>query len=57
MDVAETVVYAVMVDRLKAALILLSDSEQALIQAIFFEELSERGRVAVRRDTPKSLRN
>ncbi len=42
MDVAEIVVHAVMVDRLKAALPLLSDSEQTLIQAIFFEELSER---------------
>ena len=41
-DVAETVVRAVMVDRLKAALLLLSDSEQTLIKAIFFEELSER---------------
>ena len=41
-DVAETVVHAVMVDRLKAALPLLSGSEQALIKAIFFEELSER---------------
>lgn len=41
-DVAETVIRAAMVDRLKAALLLLSDSEQALIQAIFFEELSER---------------
>ena len=41
-DVAETVVRAMMVDRLKAALPLLSDSEQTLIQAIFFEELSER---------------
>ncbi len=41
-DVAETVVRAVMVDRLKVALPLLSDSEQTLIQAIFFEELSER---------------
>ncbi len=41
-DVAETVVHAVMVDRLKAALPLLSGSEQALINAIFFEELSER---------------
>lgn len=41
-DVAETVVRAAMVDRLKTALSLLSDSEQALIQAIFFEELSER---------------
>ena len=41
-DVAETVVRAVMVDRLKASLPLLSDSEQTLIRAIFFEELSER---------------
>ena len=41
-DVAETVVRAVMVDRLKAALPLLSDSEQELIQAIFFDGLSER---------------
>ena len=41
-DVAETVVHALMVDRLKAALLFLSDSEQALIRAIFFEELSER---------------
>ena len=41
-DVAETVVRAVMVDRLKAALPLLSDGEQALVKAIFFEELSER---------------
>ena len=41
-DVAETVVHAVMVDRLKAALPLLSDGEQALVKAIFFEELSER---------------
>ena len=41
-DVVETVVHAVMVDRLKAALPLFSGSEQALINAIFFEELSER---------------
>lgn len=41
-DIAETVVNAVMVDRLKVALPLLSDSEQALIQAIFFDGLSER---------------
>ncbi len=41
-DVAETVVHAVMVDRLKTAMSLLSDSEQTLIQAIFFGELSER---------------
>ena len=41
-DIAETVVHALLVDRLKAALPLLSVSEQTLIQAIFFEELSER---------------
>ena len=41
-DFAETVVRAVMADRLKAALPLLSDSEQTLIQAIFFEELVRR---------------
>ena len=41
-DIAETVINAVMLDRLKTALSLLSDSEQALIKAIFFEELSER---------------
>jgi RNA polymerase sigma factor (sigma-70 family) len=41
-DVAEAVVHAAMVDWLKAALPLLPGSEQALIQAIFFEELSER---------------
>lgn len=41
-DVAETVVHAVMVDRLKAALSLLSDSERVLVNAILFEELSER---------------
>ncbi len=37
-DIAETVVNAVMVDRLKAALPLLSDSEQELIQAIFLTD-------------------
>jgi len=41
-DVSETVIHAVMVDRLKAALPLLSDGEQALIRAIFFDGLSER---------------
>ena len=41
-DIEETVIHAVMVDRLRAALSLLSDSEQALIQAIFFDGLSER---------------
>ncbi len=34
-DIAETVVNVVMVDRLKDTLPLLSDSEQALIKAIF----------------------
>ena len=41
-DIAETVVNMVMVDRLKAALPLLSDSEQALIRSIFFDGLTER---------------
>jgi len=42
MDIAETVVNIVMVDRLKDALSLLSDSEQALIRSIFFDGLTER---------------
>ena len=41
-DVEKTVIHAVMLDRLKTALPLLSDSEQALIQAIFFDGLTER---------------
>ena len=41
-EIEETVINAVMLGRLEAALSLLSDSEQALIKAIFFEELSER---------------
>ncbi|GFI62246.1 hypothetical protein IMSAG049_01422 [Clostridiales bacterium] len=41
-DVAETAVHAVMVDRLKTALLLLSDSERVLVNAIFFEGLSKR---------------
>ena len=41
-DVAESAVHAVMEDRLKTALSLLSDSEQALVKAIIYEELSER---------------
>ena len=40
--IRQTVVHAVMVDRQKAALPLLSDGEQALIKAIFFEGLSEK---------------
>ena len=55
-DVAETVVHAVMVDRMKTAMLLLSDSEQALIQAIFFEELSER-EVGLRLDITQSVVN
>lgn len=41
-DIAETVVNAMMVDRLKDPLPLLSESEQALIKAIFFDGFSER---------------
>ena len=41
-DIAETVVNAVMVDRLKDTLSLLTDSEQVLIKAIFFDGFSER---------------
>ncbi len=55
-DMAETVVNAVMVDRLKTALSLLSDSEQALIKAIFFEELSER-KVGLRLGMTQSVVN
>ena len=43
-DIAETVVNVVMVDRLKDTLPLLSDSEQALIKANFFDGFSERKR-------------
>ncbi len=45
-----------MVDRLKAALPLLSGSEQALIQALFFEELSE-GEVGLRLGITQSVVN
>ena len=55
-DVAETVVHALMVDMLKAALPLLSDSEQALIHAIFFEGLSER-KVGLRLGVTQSVVN
>ena len=55
-DVAETVVHAVMVDRLKAALPLLSDGEQALVKAIFFEGLPER-EVGVRLGITQSVAN
>ena len=55
-DVAETVVHSVMVDRLKVALPLLSDGEQALVKAIFFEELPER-EVGVRLGITQSVVN
>ena len=55
-DVAETVVHAAMVDRLKAALPLLSDGEQALVKAIFFEGLPER-EVGVRLGITQSVAN
>lgn len=41
-DIAETVVNALMVDRLNAALSFLSESEKELMQALFFDGLSER---------------
>ena len=41
-DIAETVANALMVDRLNAALSFLSESERELIQALFFDGLSER---------------
>ena len=55
-DIAETVVNAWMVDRLKAALLLLSDSEMALVKAIFFEGLSER-EVGLRLSVTQSVVN
>ena len=55
-DIAETVVHAAMVDRMKTAMFLLSGSEQALIQAIFFEELSER-KVGLRLGITQSVVN
>ncbi len=45
-----------MMDRLKAVLPLLSGSEQALINAIFFEELSER-KVGLRLGVTQSVVN
>jgi len=41
-DIAEIVTNALMVDRLNAALSFLSESERELIQALFFDGLSER---------------
>ena len=41
-DIAETVANALMVDRLNAALSFLSEGERELIQALFFDGLSER---------------
>ena len=41
-NVEETIIHEMMLDKLKSALSLLSESEKALIQAIFFEGLSER---------------
>ncbi len=41
-NVEETIIHKMMLDKLKSALKLLSESEQALIQAMFFEGLSER---------------
>ena len=55
-DISESVVDTVMEDRLKTALSLLSGSEQALVKAIFFEELSER-EVALRLGITQSVVN
>ena len=41
-DVVQTVIHAVMVDRLKTAFSYLLESEQDLIKALFFDGLSER---------------
>ena len=38
--VEETVIHSMMLDRLNAALLLLSDDERALIRAIFFDGVS-----------------
>ena len=55
-DVIESAVHVVMAARLKTALSLLSDSEQALVKAIFYEELSER-EVGLRLDITQSVVN
>ena len=39
-DIEETVIHSMMLDRLNAALLLLSDDEQVLIRAIFFDGVS-----------------
>ena len=41
-NVAETVVHRMMLERLRSALAMLSEDEQKLVNAIFFQELSER---------------
>ena len=41
-NVAEAVVHRMMLDKLRSALATLSDDEQKLVNAIFFQELSER---------------
>lgn len=41
-NVAETVVHRMMLDKLRSALAMLSEDEQKLVNAIFFQELSER---------------
>ena len=41
-NVAETVVHRMMLDKLRSALTMLSEDEQKLVNAIFFQELSER---------------
>lgn len=41
-NVAEMVVHRMMLDKLRSALVMLSEDEQKLVNAIFFQELSER---------------
>ena len=41
-NVAETVVHRMMLDKLRSALAMLSEDEQNLVNAIFFQDLSER---------------
>ena len=41
-NVAEAVVHRMMLDKLRSALAMLSEDEQKLVNAIFFQELSER---------------
>lgn len=42
LEVDETVIHKIMLDKLQDSLILLSDDEQKLINALFFRNLSER---------------